>query len=433
MKKLTFLLAAIVFLLSSCSKDSEGLENLLRHVPADATMVAGFNMKSTLEKSGCKVDGSKVVLSDEMKKALSNNLNMSDVLNLFSTVDAGVKIDWIGVFMMGGKTYILGPIDNEKRFRAYIEKLESTSFTKSGNVEKAGNWIIADGYFWTSISPILADRVEDFASLPESKSWLSKKYAGKLCEEADDGFVVCDVAGISSLLGSSTQAQLVTMGAGMMFNDLSYIALNIELKKDAVEIEADMLNSNFARADYLLPKVAVDTSLISKVAKNADVVIALSVPAALVEKFDSLLKLAGDETAAITAIDGTVVAASIGDEGTGVVQLTNPSAAEGMKKMLTAALGREVNGTMTGNDLFFTFTDATSAPGTPIESPASYFNKALAGFLANAANAGVPEGGYISVMLLPEDNSVELKCVIKTVENPFLFIINGRAGGDDEF
>ncbi len=423
MKKLAFLLSTIVLMLASCSKDSEGLENLLRHIPADATTVAGINVKSTLEKSGCKVDGSKVVVSDELKEILKNDRQLSKVFNIVSTVDAGVKIDWVGVFAMGGKVYILGPIDNEKRFRSYIENYEHAKFSKSGKIETAGNWAIADGYFWTSITSLPADRVEDFSSLPESKSWAAKKYTEKLVEEADDAFAVCDVTSITSLLGNSSQSQLVAMGMGMMFNDLNYIALHVDIEKDGFEIEADMLNSNFTRAEYLLPKVPVDTSVISSITESADVVTAISVPSALVDKFSSLLKLAGEDGDALNAIDGTLAIAYSASEGKGVIQLKDAAAADNVKKMLASNIKNGFSSSMTGNNLFFTFNNPDPVSGNSLKSPAAYFNKALAGFAANATYCDVPEPGYFSLMLVPEDNSVKIKAHLKTIKNPIVVLL----------
>ena len=67
----------ITSLLSSCSGDNADVSELLATVPADATSVIAINVKSLVEKSGSKIDGSKIVPGDEVRKLLSNNITNS--------------------------------------------------------------------------------------------------------------------------------------------------------------------------------------------------------------------------------------------------------------------------------------------------------------------------------------------------------------------
>lgn len=320
MKTLRFLLpllAAMTLLLPSCSKgESADASDLLATVPSDASTVVVANVKTLLEKSGCKVDGSKITPSQAVLDNLGKDKN-AGYARIFFNGESGVDPTVAILFRVGYYTYISGVADDPAKFKASVEKEYGSKFNSEEGIDIAGNIAVADNRFWVNVdrTQIDAREIKHFTTIDKTQSFLSNPYADHLCKIESDAEGWGNIAGLLNTANIDFQ-QRATLQVALqtLFEDPSSVTFTIDFLEGKAEFNANVINSKGSMAKYLLPTEKVDMNAIDAIGGTADAVVALAIPHKLIEMMQKDASSKGPSVMgvylqALSALDGTTAIA----------------------------------------------------------------------------------------------------------------------------
>lgn len=298
MKKILFGFTVLLALaLGSCTSDkSADAGDLIATVPSDASFVATVNLAQLLDKAGCKVDGSKITPSEEVKSVFGNRNSDSkgrsgmqnqamaeDFYNGKSGIDPTVAV----VFKVGYYTYLTGIAADPAQFKASVEKNYGDTFSREGDFDVAGNVALADNQFWVNLDKGAIDEKElaHFRTLSQSQSFASNAYASQLSKISTDLEGWGNIAALLNTAGLSFQDRATAqVTLQLLFEDPADMAFSLNFGKGTAEATATVLNSKGKEAKFLLPAEPVDLKTIDRIGGNADILAAVNVPAKLMKK-----------------------------------------------------------------------------------------------------------------------------------------------------
>lgn len=320
MKTLRFLLplltAMTLFLPSCTSEESADAGDLIATVPSDASTVVVANVKALLEKSGCKVDGSKITPSQAVLDKLGKEKN-AGYARIFFNGESGVDPSVAILFRVGYNTYITGQADDPSKFKASVEKEFGSKFSTEEGIDIAGNVAVADNRFWVCMdqSTIDARDIRHFITLDKTQSFLSNPYADHLCKIESDVEGWGNIGGLLNTANVDFQ-QRATLQVALqtLFEDPSSVTLSLDFLNGKAEFKASVINSKGNPAKYLLPTAKVDMNAISSIGGTADAVAALAIPHKLIEMMQKDAGAKGPSVLgvylqALSSLDGTTAVA----------------------------------------------------------------------------------------------------------------------------
>lgn len=315
---LTALFALVAIMMTGCSKSSnDDARSLLQTVPADAGMVAVINVKNITDAIGCENDGSQIILSEEIRKALAGNglpAEDKEMIRALTSGESGVATNAI-VYFSAARDYVTGLLNNPDQFVAYMKKHggsgdhEATVQEEDG-VKIIGKAAVIGNQFWIS-SPGRPDatQLKYYQKLSDKQSYVSAPGAARLLADDEAVSFVADMNSAASKAGgNSTQLRMAT---SLLFDGASYFAGGVKVGKEDIEMESAVLNSDFKPAKFLLPTDKIDTSVVKSMGSGADVFFAAGISKDFVKKLMDLSKsflggLPADYTASIGQLDGTL-------------------------------------------------------------------------------------------------------------------------------
>lgn len=345
----------ITSLLSSCSGDNADVSELLATVPADATSVIAINVKSLVEKSGSKIDGSKIVPGDEVRKLLSTNITNAEnkkiirsILNGESGIDPTVAV----IFLEGTDLYITGFLAEPDKFKTFMAKESGGEFSDSNGISTMDNVAFKGNQFWISNSrsrnSIDPEQITRFLALDDKLSFLSNSYSPKLSSFSND---IDGWANLSSLYNASDMSFQQKAMAGLalagLFSDAQDIAFHANFEKGKLTTGLSVLNSKGVAAQFNLPTDRIDVGMIKELSTSGDILVATAISPKLVEQLrkdfgDKNIPGLGMIMPALSAIDGTCVIEG-GENGFKGAFSTKGDATAALSDLISEFTGATVN------------------------------------------------------------------------------------------
>lgn len=422
-------LAVILPVLNSCKKESVNTTDLLSTVPSSSSVVVGINVKSLLEKSDCKVDGSDIQTGSEVKawldKAASTGSKKGEIANILLNGESGIDPVSAIYFKDSYNDYLTVALANTNKFKEFIEKENSASFENAGNdVEVCGNVAIKGAQAWIAQGTVIDPKaVANFSVLESGQSFMAKDFSDKLAD------MTSDIVGwgeinklVANQLGFSERSTM-RMALGMMFDDAQSVFFSIDMLKGEGKASVSVLDQNGKPAKYLLPSDKLDAETIKKTGETANMTIALVMTKDLVKKIGNMLSSFGGSqmekaTKAMEAIDGTV-AVSFGDLDNfdksmrGVVT-TNGKAGLDLMQMISGIAPIEKD------DKFVIFNQGNVNGGLEVASNADMLKNAAMGIVLNLQSPTIGGPSFdlktLVIKMVPKGGSLDCEVVVKAAD-----------------
>lgn len=334
MKRLKWLSGALaaLMMLAGCSKDnSADVSDLLRTIPADASVVMVMDLKSMLEKADCTVSGGDLKPGKELAKLIESSKegDMKSTLEQFK--ESGVEWSGAALFVEGYNTYLTGFLNDSGKFKALMEKKFNEKYS-SGEISMCGNTAVNGDRFWiclNSNNTIVENDIRHFTSLSEKQSILSNESVGKLQTLTSDIAGWGDIKGVLNLAGLDfTQRAVYTMALETAFVDAVELEWNVNIDKDACVAELTLLNSKGGIAKFNFPVEKIDETVVKNLNTSAEGFAAIAVSRKMLEQLKEQtskegFSLLGAMVNMMGSVDGTI-AAAMGDDdaATGIITTT---------------------------------------------------------------------------------------------------------------
>lgn len=440
MAMLCLLIAALPALQSCDNKKSADVSDLLSTVPSSAAAVVGIDLRSMLEKAGCKVDGTTITPGKEVDAWINDDNAISasnrETLRVLFSGESG--IDPVGAiyFVDAYNSYVTAVLADTEKFMAFAEKLQNASFEDAeGNVKVNGNIAISGAQVWVCTSSgntIDAKAVKNYAGLQESQSFMSSDFAPSIAKMTHDIVGYSQLKGLSKGMSISNTATL-NLISGLLFDNASAISFNVDFLPGKVTSQAVMLNDKGETAKYLLPADKIDVEKVKGLAKTANIVGAMSITKDFVKKIEKMGESLGGNmmapfTKALSSLDGTA-AVALGDldspnHAVSAIVTTDGNPSLDLMQMLSQFGGTQkdgkdvkvVNGTVEGQ--------------LDVADAANFLKGSTFGFVAFADGAGITGSKLgmksVGMNIAPEKGGVALNLRTRTLsdsENALLTII----------
>lgn len=319
-------LLLILFFITSCSSDTEGLlKKLYATTPAEAEIVVDINIEKLLKDSGAKVskegvkDASRFIdLISEGNKALKDNLDW--ILSPESAVSPEAAV----IFTHSGRTVTSFFLTDPEKFRTNLAakshaEWENTSVGKQTlsllHLPDGNTIAVADDQAFAGRG-ITGDYIASLLTLSEVESFNGVDYAEKMAksDEAVNFWGSIDGLLRDSQLGFAAKAQ-VKMMLGMFFNNPKYIVGSVTNNKESVTLTTYILDNNLKPSKCELAISKIDTDRIAALDGNANFVTALAVSGDLIKQINNVASSAGGAlpkqfSELIAPLDGTIAFAS---------------------------------------------------------------------------------------------------------------------------
>lgn len=414
-------------MLSSCSSDnSADIRDLLQGVPSDASSVMVVNTGRVLEKAGCKIDGDKATLSDEVKAVVSRaDSRKAEDLTALLTGEAGNTLGPVAVFMEGFNVYVTGMTADSGAFKAWAEKTTGAKTETSNGVDVIGNVGIKGNRYWTVVAGqnyIQSENVLRFSGLSEKTSMAGQPCTERLIKSENDIEGWGDLNAMTGLVGSGSKGMVARLLFSSLFDDSQSVIFRFNFEKGVAKGSLNILNSKGENAKFLLPVSKIDEKVVRQLGESSDVVAAVSINSKFINKVEELAKSFGGGLPAIyinqlKAVDGTVCVAVSSDAQlqTAVVETTGEGVAD-----LTAMLNTLGNVVKDGKLLKVT---AKPASGRLLVSDAAASMKG-AMFGVKSSNIGNDSFKTAALTLVPDGNSLKLEISLATADEKVNSIVS---------
>lgn len=422
---------------ASCSRnESADASDLLATVPSDASVVAVANLRSILEKSGCKTDGSSITPSEDVKKVIAGikDTKSRTLAETFFNGNSGVDPSVALFFTVGYYKYITGIAADPDKFKAAVSARSGEAFTSAEGMDVCGNVALKGNQFWINIESTSIDARETlhFATLSQEQSFLSKSSAEALSSFDTDIQGWANIAGALNAGSFGFQERaMIQVALQTIFKDAVDADFSLSFDKGEMTSRLGVTDSKGKPAKYLLASGTLDLNTISRIGGNADALLAICVPHKLIEQLrkDSGSKSAsvlGAYLTALGAIDGTVaVAADIDTNAVkGVISTDGGSTAALNSFLNEMGLDVKIDGKL------ISISKGTISRGIPVDELAKQLKGAMAGFACVNPRPGKSQKVEdqlkdVAVTLQPKSQSVELNIKARTTtpEENFLVTI----------
>lgn len=317
-RSLLVLVIAVVSALTSCKQESSDVSSLLATVPSSSGMVVGFNLKSVLDKAGCKVDGSSIKAGKEVQAWLDGLTSPganAELLRLFLNGDSGIDPQGMVFFMDAYNSYATAMLADTDKFIAFVEKQTGGSFAEAeGGVKVCNNIAINGAQMWicpSSATTIDAKAVKNYATLSQNQSFLSKNVSEPISSMSTDVAGWADVSTLAKTALSMGEMAQLNLAVGALFENPASVAFTVDCEKGKMVSHLSVLNDKGSNAKFLLPTKKIDVDLVKGIGGMADVIVAGCITKDFTKKVERMLSSFGgnlfsEYTKAFSQIDGTV-------------------------------------------------------------------------------------------------------------------------------
>ena len=413
------LILSLAGAITSCSGDSSAdISDLLSTVPNDASAVAAFNLHSIVEKTGSKIDGSKVVPGKDLQALIEKSSGNSD-LSRFITNDYGIDPEAAVLFVEGQDTYLTGYLARPDSFRENVQKETSGSFSKEGDVDICANYAMKGNQFWCRVShrnSISASEISRFTSLSEKLSFMSGSYAKELSDLNHDIKGWGNISGIFNVANMDFQSKsMARMAIESMFSDGEDIAFHADFEKGKMTSALRILNSKGKPAKFNFPTERVDVSVVKNAGASADLIYAMAVSPKMIESLKEQvdgkgISVLGAIMPALSSLDGTAVVefSSSSNAISGVVSTKGEGTAA-----LSDLISSGLDCTVTKDGKLLRFSNGSVTGRLSGDAMADKFKGALFGMVAVPDRFGAADSGNplecVALMVVSSDSSIELR------------------------
>lgn len=316
---LVVMITAMCSILNSCKKDTADTADLLATVPSSSGVVAGVNLKSIIEKTGCEINGTNVKPGKEVEAWINglgnDNSSLKNIIQLILTGESGIDPTVAVYFADAYNSYLTFSLSDTSKFEEIVKNNSGEEFEKQDNdVSTCGNVAVKGAQAWICVSSyntIDSKAVANYSTLDSNQSFLQNPYSSHISSMSGD------VAGWGNLkLLSRSNSPIpgfssINMISGMLFENAAALSMSLEFLKGKLEITAEVLDADGKTSKYLLPAAKVDTSTIKSIGGNAQLVGAISITKDLTKKIEKMASSLGGNMLGgfmdvLKPIDGTV-------------------------------------------------------------------------------------------------------------------------------
>lgn len=315
--------AMFMTLMSACSDSSNSdVESLLKTVPQETSGVVVVDLGRMLDKVGIEAKDGELVLPAKLKEAMGK-----DVAAKFGKLK-GVKADALVVFMHRKKAVVTGYVSDQEAFRNYVK---NELYGDGGewnaaedNLDVYKKIAVRGDQFWYVTEGVSTATILGWAKLKEAESaYANNKLVAAMCAEPKDVSIFYDIDRMKNLAGlDAEQVMAMTMMQEIFVRDMAYASGWVDFGKDEVVAEMRCYNSKFEAAEYVVELDKIDTSLLGKLPKSSNFVMAFGADskmwATLCSAFsEAMTSLTGNSQknvimekviSAVRGLDGTVMA-----------------------------------------------------------------------------------------------------------------------------
>lgn len=321
-------------LMSSCDKSDGDLKSILKTVPADAPYVMAFNVNPVLDQLEFKKDGDRYTFCKEVQEIVDlSGADKKMVNTVCEFIDAtGKTLVLYGDGSNLETVWMTFSVNNQDEFVKLMEKVAKDNGGKLDFKEEGGYKMGADGIFamkdnrvWMCSEKIDVKKIDKFADLGDD-SFAAKN--GKLTDRMTaDNTVTATCVNLTECLsalrktGGDSEVGILQSAMSLLFEDATYLFATSTLNNQGAESVAEILNSKYETAKFLLPVGKIEPAAMAKINNNAGVVAAVNLPSELMSKISGLITtLNGGDSAETKMITGILNSIS----GTLAVSINGP-------------------------------------------------------------------------------------------------------------
>ncbi len=415
-------LAAVLPALNSCKKQVVNTGDLLSTVPSSSSVVVGINVESLLTKSECKVNGTEVVPSEQVKAWLSANASDGSMSSLVARMlfsgESGADPKAAIFFMDAYNSYVTLALSDTQKFKDYVENETSSSFYDAGNdVEVCGNIAVRGAQAWVAEGTVIDPKaVANYSTLDEGQSFLAKDFSERIASMSADIVGWGEIKKLAGGLVDFSTLSSMNIFLGMVFDDAQSLFFSAEMKKGEAKSVVSVFNKDGKPAKYLLPSSKLNMETVKSVAESAQTLLAINITKDLVKKVDNILSSFGGSEAtkmstALKSLDGTA-ALAIADGGNmkGVVT-TNGNPGLDLKQLISTL------GSISTDGNLMHFTKGTTVTGAlNVAKATDYLKDASIGIVQSFQ---IPEikaysGDFrmVAIAFVPKNGSLEAEVTL---------------------
>lgn len=425
------MLAVVIPVLGSCSHEKTDAGDLLSTVPSSAGMVVGINLRTVLEKAGCKVDGSRITPGEDVKNWIESIAGSTDsqkeAMRMVLSGESGIDPAGAIFFTDAYNGYLTAMLADTGEFMDFVKKQTGNDFTESDGVKVNGNIAVSGAQMWvcvTSSAPVDAKAILSYTGLEQSQSFMSNPFSGKISTMTND---IIGWGQIKSLAGrgmSFTGLSKINLLTGMLFEDASSFSFTCDFLKGKLEGRAEVVDTDGKPAKYLLPASKIDGGEVKGLASTAECVGAISITKDLVKRIEKVSSSLGGNMFGpvldmLGSVDGTVAVAlsSIDnpEDGVSAVVTTDGNPSSELMSLLSQFGPTRKEGKLVK-------VKSGEVSGTlDVASAADFLKTTTMGIVINSGSSSLgsqAEGMQtMSLGLAPENGSIVLK-ISATGSNP---------------
>lgn len=311
------LLVVLTGTLGSCRKETADTGDLLATVPSSSGFVAGINLKSLLEKTGCKVDGSDITVGESLSawvESKNSNGEGRNAFKLFLAGESGVDPSVAIFFTDAYNMYLTATLADTEKFETFVSSQSGEQFVDSENgVRTCGNVAVKGAQAWICVSShntIDSKAIANYATLGESQSFLKNEYSSGIVTMTSDVVGCGDIKALSRFGILSGQYSTALMMLTASFEDVSLLSFNVDFQKGKALASIGLLNGKGKSAKCLLPMSKVDLNTIKSIGGDAEIVFAFSLTKDFMKKLEKIGgSFIGQFMEDLKCVDGTVAGA----------------------------------------------------------------------------------------------------------------------------
>lgn len=328
------LLSLFLPALTSCQKEkSANVEELLSTVPSSAGMVVGFNLNSMLEKAGCKVDGSAVTPSKDLKAALDATPSgkQNDILKAILSGETGLDPVGALIFTDAYNTYLTAAIADTEKYTQFVLQQTELPFVDSGdNVRISGYVAISGAQTWIGLTsdPVDAKAIKNYANLDKTQSFASLPAASEIATMTHDIVGYGQIKNFVSGRLSFSDEALLNLAMGFLFDNASALSFYQDFNKGEIISKVMVLNEKAQPAKYLLPADKISVDEVKKLPATANTVAAAAITKTLVKKVSKMAESFGGTLPATISATANVL------DGTSAIALGSADSSEAYSALI---------------------------------------------------------------------------------------------------
>ena len=432
MKNLSlWVMTLALLILGSCKSDNSGIEDLLKTVPSSAAAVVGIDLQEIIKDAGCSLKNNEIVPGKDMEQLIAkmSSTGKKDLMLLFNG-NTGIAPEAAVIFYDAGRLFLTFNLYDSAKFKSFSESQSGEKFYEENGIQLLNNKIALKGdQVWVCLSDnrrIDPDGIANYASLSESRSFLSTDMAKIILEKEDDIVGWGDFSALVSNLSNRSSSTMVSLAAGLLFEDVEAVSFSWDFNKGEADFELKFLNSKGKPAKYLLPADKININTVKKLGGSCDVLAALTLSPKTFEKFEKLGsafggQLFGNMKDAFKNIDGTIAVAMSEnpDDINGIITTTGPVSSD-VKSLLTQQ-GRNIS----EDGKFILFSKGTPSGALSVDAQASLLKDYCMGAVLQPqmitrsaeVNSQVASNfSWLTIGFQPDDGGIELKVELKAVD-----------------